>query len=89
MHRFLAFLALDGALHGTFLALWQPEILKRGFGLDVLAFYLTFETVFSLVTDIPTGALSDQSATGKWLCGGFYFIHSPSFSPYSREKPGR
>ncbi len=60
MNRFLLYFALEGGLTGSFWSIWQPEILKRGMTLNTLGVFLTFQMVFGLLTDVPTGALADR-----------------------------
>ena len=70
MRRILIYLFFEGAVAGSFLALWQPQALQRGLGVTALSFYVAFEMIFALVTDIPTGSLADRIGHRKVALSG-------------------
>ncbi len=70
MNKILLYLFLDGAVGGSFLALWQPQALQRGLSVTLLSYYVTFEMIFSLMTDIPTGSLADRIGHRKVALSG-------------------
>ncbi len=70
MNKVLLYLFLDGAVAGSFLALWQPQALQRGLSVTLLSYYVAFEMIFSLMTDIPTGSLADRIGHRKVALSG-------------------
>lgn len=78
MRAFSILYSLLGFLLGGYYALWQPEILERGFEVTDLAFLLAIRTMISVLLDIPSSFLADRYGHKCIAIVGF-FIFSISF----------
>ena len=59
-NRFAMMFGISGALQGAFWALYQPQLLARGFTVPDLASLMAIEAGIGVLLDIPTGMAADK-----------------------------
>jgi len=87
MRHILSSFGLLGFLMGGYYALWQPQILDRGFSVADLGILLAIRTAVSLTVDLPTGILADKIGQKRTTVIGFLFYFLAFIPPIISMHP--
>jgi MFS family permease len=81
MKSFAWIYGINGLLLGGYYAIWQPQLLERGFTVELLGWLLAADLILSTLFDLPTGILADRIGHKRVATAGFFLYFLAFFPP--------
>ncbi len=72
-NRFAFLHGIFGLILGGFYALWQNELISKGFGVSNIATIIAIQTIILIIIDIPSGIFADKLGNKRAVIIGIVF----------------